>query len=325
MREFTIPTAEDGSRLTRWLQRAAPGLTKGLMQKYLRQKDIKVNGRPAKADCVLQAGDSVRLYLPEELFVPAKKEDALLAHFHPHLNILYEDQNLMVIDKRPGLLVHPDQSEKLNTLVTHVRAYLYQKGEYDSLAEGVFSPVPVNRIDRFTSGIVLVAKTKEAMQVLNRKIRDGELSKRYLCIVHGRPRPENGQIKSYLQKNAKRVTVLDSPAPDAQLAVTRYQTLSSKGGLSLVECELLTGRTHQIRAQLASRGHPLLGDKQYGGHGRNERGEEQQALCAYRLVFTFQTDAGPLEYLKGRSFTVSHVPFLEKYFPEYDLNASPQD
>ena len=319
MREFVIEAKDAGKRLDRFLQKAAPGLTAGLAQKYFRQKDIKLNGHPAKKDAVLSVGDAVRAYIPEELFQPVRREDPLLSRFHWQLDVIYEDENLLLVDKRPGVMVHPDAEEKVNTLVTHVQAYLYQKGEYDSRAAGAFAPVPVNRIDRFTAGIVIFARTEAAMRVLNQKIRSRELDKRYLCIALGAPRPAEGTLKSYIRKNAKRVTVSDRPAPDAQPAETKYRTLAARDGLALLECALVTGRTHQIRAQFAHIKHPLLGDNQYGDAARNRRyGLEQQALCAYRLVFDFKTDAGPLNYLKGRAFSTARVPFLPRFFPDTD-------
>ena len=322
MREFIISSADEGKRLDRWLGKAAPGLTAGLMQKYFRQKDIKVNGHPAKREAVLHAGDAVRAYLPEPLFEPVHREDPLLSRFRWRLDVVYEDENLVIVDKRPGVVVHPDAEEKVDTLVTHVQAYLYQKGEYDPRAEGAFAPVPVNRIDRFTAGLVLFARTEEAMRVLNQKIRDREIDKRYLCITLGAPRPAAGSLEHYIQKNTRRVTVLDRPAPGAQRAVTKYRTLAGKDSLALLECQLITGRTHQIRAQFAHVRHPLLGDNQYGDAARNRRyGLEQQALCAYRLVFDFRTDAGALNYLRGRAFSTVRVPFLKTYFPDFH----PQD
>ncbi len=319
MREFVIGREDAGRKLDRWLQKAAPGLTAGLMQKYFRQKDIKVNGKPAKRETVLCEGDAVRAYIPDELFAPVRREDPLLSRFRWHLDIVYEDENVLLVDKRPGVMVHPDATEKVNTLVTHVQAYLYQKGEYDSRAGRAFAPVPVNRIDRFTAGIVIFAKTEAAMRVLTQKIRDREIDKRYLCLTVGAPRPESGRLEGYLQKNTKRVTVLDRPAPGAQKAITNYRTIAVRDGIALVECALVTGRTHQIRAQFAHARHPLLGDGQYGDAARNRRyGLQQQALCAYRLVFAFQSDAGVLNYLKDRAFSVKQVPFLGAFFPEID-------
>ena len=216
--------------------------------------------------------------------------------------MLYEDENLLLIDKRPGMLVHPDASEKVNTLVTHVRAYLYQKGAYDPAQD--FSPAPCNRIDRFTGGIVIFAKTKEALLAVDALIRARKLRKFYHCIVRGTPKPPEGVLKHFLLKGEKRVRVLDRPERGAQTAETRYRTLEARGDVSLVECELITGRTHQIRAQMAHAGHPLLGDGQYGDAAWNRAmGRGQQALYAVRLEFPADLP-GALAPLSGRSFAV---------------------
>ena len=231
---------------------------------------------------------------------------------------VYEDENILLADKQPGLICHPDENEKVNTLLTHVRAYLYQKGFRG--ANG-FQPALVNRIDRFTGGLVICAKTEEAMHILNAKIRSHELTKLYLAAVHGAMRPADGTLDSYILKDAvrSRVSVLHKEAPGAQRAVTHYRTLARENGLSLVECELVTGRTHQIRAQFADAGHPLLGDRQYGA--AQDARVNGQALYAYGLRFAFETDADVLNDLNGRSFHVKRVPFCRRAVPRVPLSA----
>jgi len=317
MKEFLIDQKNAGRRLDRWLAAELPALPMGLRQKYLRLKRFKVNGKPAHGDTRLNQGDLLQLYIGDEFFDKPKVIDPFLSKIHPKLDILYEDENIMLVDKRPGLMCHPDAKEKVNTLITHAQAYLYQKGEWDSKAPGAFAPALCNRIDRFTGGIVIIAKTEAAMHVLNQKIRDREIEKRYLCIIHGQIRPTSGILDSYISKETKKVTVLKKPEPGAQRAQTRYSTLLIRRELSLMECELLTGRTHQIRAQFASRGHPLLGDNQYGNAKQNERyGRGYQALYAYKLSFRFTSDAGVLNHLNGRSWQVKNVPFTKEFFSE---------
>lgn len=322
MKEFIIGKQDDGKRLDKWLIAELPALPMGLREKYIRLKRIKLNGKGAQRDTRLKTGDVLNLYINDEYFEKPKKIDPFLSKIKPRLDILYEDENIMLVDKHPGLTVHPDANEKVNTLVSHVQAYLYQKGEYDSMDKNAFAPALCNRIDRFTGGIVIVAKTEEAMRVLNQKIRDREIEKHYLCIIHGKIRPASGKLHSYISKaeSKHKVTVLKSPAPGAQEALTGYETLAVKGNLSLMACELFTGRTHQIRAQFAFAGHPLLGDNQYGNARQNEKyGRNFQALYAYRLVFSFETDAGILNYLNGKSFRAPRVKFVEEYFPEYTI------
>lgn len=315
MREMTVAVGEEGKRLDRWIKANVPGLPVSLTQKFLRLKKIKVNGKPARADDRVSAGDSVLLFIEDEYFAPRRKPDALLSAFRPHVEVVYEDENLLLVDKKPGLICHPDETEKVNTLLTHVRAYLYQKGEGTAVSD--FPPVLVNRIDRFTGGIVICAKTEPAMRVLSAKIRAHEIEKSYLCVVEGEMRPPEGLFDNFIVKDPRksRVRVCERPTPQAQRAQTQYRTLARQGGLSLLECTLVTGRTHQIRAQFAHAGHPLLGDLQYGAHRDGER--RYQALYSYRLRFDFRTDAGPLNDLTGREFRVTNVPFVREYFPDF--------
>ena len=304
MREWTVGPEAGGKRLDRYLAARLGGVPAGALQKFLRLGKIKRNGRRANAGDRLCAGDALQLYLDDDCFeaAPLRRPDPLLSRFRPHLAVLYEDSALLLIDKKPGMLVHPDASEKVNTLVTHVRAYLYQKGEYDP--ESGFAPAPCNRIDRFTGGIVIFAKTKDALLAVDALIRARKLRKFYHCIVRGALRPPEGVLKNFLLKGEKRVRVLDRPEKGAQAAETRYRTLDARGGMSLVECELITGRTHQIRAQMAHAGHPLLGDGQYGDAAWNRAmGRGSQALYAIRLEFPREL-TGVLAPLSGRSFAL---------------------
>jgi len=320
MREYIIGRKDDGKRLDKWLIAELPLLTMGLREKYIRLKRIKVNGKGAQRDTRLKTGDVLNLYINDEYFEKPKKIDPFLSKIKPRLDILYEDENIILVDKHPGLMVHPDGGEKVNTLISHVQAYLYQKDEYDSMDKDAFAPALCNRIDRFTGGIVIVAKTESAMRVLNQKIRDREIEKHYMCIIHGRMRPAAGKLHNYISKGESKhkVTVTKNPVPGGQESLTGYETLAVRDNLSLMHCELFTGRTHQIRAQFAFAGHPLLGDNQYGNARMNEKYNRSfQALYAYRLVFSFETDAGVLNYLKGREFEAPDVRFVHEYFPEY--------
>ncbi|MDE6922983.1 MAG: RluA family pseudouridine synthase, partial [Oscillospiraceae bacterium] len=304
-----------GQRLDRWLAKALPLLPPALAQKYIRLKRVKVNGRGSKRDARLERGDVLQLYINDEFFDAPTPENAFLRVETPRLDILYEDEHLMLLNKRPGMVVHPDDKERVNTLITHVQAYLYQKKEWSPRWENAFAPALCNRIDRNTGGIVIAAKTAEALRVMNQKIRDRELQKLYLCVIHGAMEPRQGQLKGYILKDEGRaqVRVLDRPVPGGRTAVTLYRTLETRNGLSLLECDLITGRTHQIRAQFAAAGHPLLGDGKYG----RERDQRRfQALYSYRLKFQFTTDAGPLEPLNGREWTVEDVDFVQEYFPK---------
>ena len=259
----------------------------------------------------------LQLYINDEFFDKPREDNLFLTLFRPSLDIVYEDENLMLLNKRPGLVVHADETEKVNTLINHIQAYLYQKRERNPRWENAFTPALCNRIDRNTGGIVIAAKNAETLRIINQKIRDREIDKRYLCITVGAPRPPQGEVSCFLLKDEKKkqVAVYHRPVPGGKTAVTRYRTLENRGELSLLEVELLTGRTHQIRATMADLGCPLLGDGKYGDGQVNRRyGETRQALYSYRLTFDFPTDAGLLNYLRGRSFQVDSVPFREKYF-----------
>ncbi|MBQ6465172.1 MAG: RluA family pseudouridine synthase [Oscillospiraceae bacterium] len=317
MKELEVKANDAGQRLDRFIGKAVPLLPESLLQKYIRLKRIKLNGRGAKRDARLAAGDRIQLYINDEFFEKPREENAYLKVGAPRLDIVYEDENLLLLDKKPGVLCHSAGAWDYNTLIAHVQAYLAQKGEWKPREENSFAPALCNRIDRNTGGIVLAAKNAETLRILNDKIRDREIDKYYLCAVHGRPKPPEGRLENFLFKDAQKnqVYVKDRPEPGAKTAVTEYKLLRSKGPLSLVECRLLTGRTHQIRAQMAHAGWPLLGDGKYGSERFNrDYGEKGQALYSYKLRFDFPTDAGLLNYLRGREFEVDKVDFVEKYF-----------
>ena len=318
MKAFTIGKNDAGQRLDRFIAKSVPLLPASLSQKYIRLKRIKVNGGRAARDTRLREGDLVEMYVNDEFFDTPRAENAYLSVSSPRLNIVYEDENILLCDKRPGLAVHPhDGAEYGRTLIDHIQAYLYGKGEWNPRRENAFAPALCNRIDRNTGGIVIAAKNAEALRILNEKIRDRELDKRYLAVIHGQMKPADGTLRGYLFKDAvkNRVYVTREPRKGAKSCETRYRTLRVSGDLSLVECELVTGRTHQIRAQFAAAGHPLLGD---GKYGKAEKGYDRkyQALYAYQLAFTFQTDGGILQYLDGQSFRVRNVDFVSEYFPD---------
>ena len=320
MKEFTIGKNDAGQRLDRWLAKAVPLLPAPLAQKYIRLKRVKLNGKGAKRDSRLELGDVLQLYINDEFFETPTPENAFLAIAKPQLDLLYEDENLILANKQPGLLCHPDEKERINTLITHIQAYLYQKKEWDPKAENSFAPALCNRIDRNTGGIVIAAKNAETLRIMNQKIKDRELKKLYLCVIQGNMNPPAGRLEGFLLKDEvkKQVTVHKKPVPGGRTAVTLYRTLCTAGGLSLVECELITGRTHQIRAQFAAAGHPLLGDGKYGRERDNKAyGRKGQALWSYKLVFEFTTDAGILEPLNGKEWSVDRVDFVEEYFPNW--------
>ena len=323
MKEQIIGKNDAGQRLDRFIGKSVPLLPESLLQKYIRLKRIKLNGKGAKRDTRLQEGDIIQLYINDEFFEKPREENSYLKVGTPRLTIVYEDENILLTDKKPGVLCHSAGVWDYDTLIANVQAYLAQRGEWRPREENAFAPALCNRIDRNTGGIVIAAKNAEALRILNEKIRDREIEKYYLCAVQGRPKPPAGRLENYLFKDAKKnqVFVREKPEPGARTAVTEYRTLKTVGALSLVECRLLTGRTHQIRAQMAHAGWPLLGDGKYGSERFNrDFGEKGQALYSYRLRFDFPNGAGALDYLRGRDFRVERVDFAEKYFGVKDLD-----
>ena len=317
MKSFVVGKNDAGRRLDKFIKQVMPTLPSSLMYRYIRTKHIKVNRKKAEISTKLCEGDVVEAWISDEFFVEVKPKYEFLSA-PTALDIVYEDENILLADKKQGLLVHPDKTEYTNTLIARIQHYLYKKGEFDPESENSFRPALANRIDRNTGGIVIAAKTAEALRVMNQKIKDRELDKRYLAIVEGTPKRKEGSLKGYLFKDAKknRVFVSDTPQPGSKSCQTNYKVLASAQGLSLVECELITGRTHQIRAQFAHAGHPLLGDGKYGKlDKRFDR--NYQALYSYKLTFQFTTEAGGLAYLNGKSFQVEKVDFVEEYFPNY--------
>ena len=323
MKSIQVDRSWDGRRLTRFLQKAMPSATMGQIRRFLRLGRVKVDGKRAGEETVLRESAVVDMYVEDEFFAEAERADPFYSKIRPKLTILYEDEQVMLLSKRAGLVCHPDEGEKVHTLLTYAQAYLYQKGEWNPKTD--FAPALCNRIDRFTAGIVILAKTQEALRAMDAKIRTHEVQKYYLCVVHGRMKYPEGTLRHWLTKKPeqKKVTVLRKNEPGSKEAVTYYQVIDERDGLTLCECLLGTGRTHQIRAQFAAIGHPLLGDNQYGQAKQNEKygRVNGQALCAYRLIFDFEGDAGCLAGLEGLTVQVKDVPFVHEYFPDVVIPA----
>ena len=312
MRSFTVTANDAGKRLDAFIAKNAPLLPKNLMYKYIRLKRIKLNGKKSEISARLKQNDIVDMYINDEFFAAEQYRYSFLKA-PKKLDIVYEDDNILLLDKKAGVLSHPDSGEYVDTLITRVQRYLYEKGEYDPAGENSFAPALANRIDRNTGGIVIAAKNAETLRILNEKIKNRELEKRYLCVAVGSFKSKKGLLESYMLKDEakNRVFVYTHPVDGAKTAKTGYTVLAEKNGLSLLEVELFTGRTHQIRAQMAAIGHPLLGDGKYGTNAVNKKygGYKKQFLYSYRLDFKFTSDAGILTPLNGKSFTVNDVWF----------------
>ncbi len=315
MKEFTINRNDSGQRVDKFLQKSVPRMPQSLMYKYIRMKRIKLNGKRCEISTRLNEGDVMQLYINDEFFDTAAETEFLTAP--PVLNIVYEDENILLVDKKNGLVVHEDDEKTSDTLINRILHYLYDKGEYKPEEENSFVPALCNRLDRNTGGIVIAAKNAESLRILNQKIKDRELEKRYLCITVGIPPKKHDTMTAYLEKNAdgNTVKVTDKKTPSNKTIITTYDVLKTVGRLALVEVKLETGRTHQIRAHFAHIGCPLLGDGKYGINQVNrEYKVKTQALYSYKLKFTFAgDDNGCLDYLNGREFTVKDVWFENKF------------
>jgi len=313
MREFIINQNDSEQRLDKFLLKACRALPVSMLCKAVRNKDIKVNGKRTQINYRLQENDVVRVYLNDSFFEEDTRDFTCVT---PDIDIIYEDSNIILVNKKSGMLCHEDEKEKVNTLINHICAYLYKKGEFNPKDENSFTPALCNRIDRNTSGIVIAAKNAVSLRILNEKIKNRELTKKYLCLAVGSFEKKSGTLTDYLVKNQdqNRVYLSKTYEQGSKTAVLKYWVKDEKNGLSLLEIELITGRTHQIRAQLANIGHPLAGDGKYGLNQTNKSlGLKSQALCSYSLEFSFSSDAGQLNYLKGKKFTVKDIDFVNKF------------
>ena len=314
MEELKIGKNDAGQRLDKFITKTLD-IPMSLLYKSIRTKKIKLNRKRAEASTLLTEGDVIQCFLPSEFF-ERKTGKHSFESITPRLNILFEDENLLLLNKPQGVSVHEDENGSTNTLITHVQAYLFGKGEYDPDEEQSFAPALCNRIDRNTAGIVIAAKNAEALRIMNEMIKERRIDKFYLAAVHGIPSEKQKTLHGYLLKDEKQniVRVYDKNAPrGAKEIVTKYTVISKREDTALLEVELLTGRTHQIRGDLSFVGHPLVGDGKYGVN-KNDRakGYKYQALCSYKLRFSFTKDeGGVLGYLSGREFS---IPKKDIYF-----------
>lgn len=317
MREFVIGKNDAGQRLDKFLSKALRTLPPSLMYKAVRTKKIKLNRKRCEPGTVLSEGDTVQCFLAEEFFIAARDPESAYLSIEPKLDIVYEDDQIILINKKVGMLCHSDKEGDTNTLIDHLKAYLYKKGEYRPSEENSFAPALCNRIDRNTGGIVIGAKTASALRDMNEMIKQGKVRKFYLCAVKGKLPKAHDILVSYLTKDGdeNKVTVYDKPAKGRMKIITEYTLLKDNGRESLLEVELHTGKTHQIRSHLAYIGCPLLGDGKYGVNREDgKRGYHHQALWSYKISFELLKPS-TLEYLNGKTFSVerSVIPFYKDF------------
>ncbi|MBE6632072.1 MAG: RluA family pseudouridine synthase [Ruminococcaceae bacterium] len=319
MREFIINKNDAGQRVDKFVKKAVKAIPMSLLYKSIRTKKIKVNRKRTEADVMLCEGDIVQMFLSEDLFLEDSADNAYMK-LKADLDIVYEDENIILCNKNFGMVVHPDNDEEVNTLIGHIKAYLYQKGEYDPNSENSFVPALCNRIDRNTGGIVIAAKNATALRDMNEIIKGRYINKKYLCAAHGYFSKKEDTLYGYLFKDSASNTVKiyssEKEHKGAKKIITKYKVLKERNNLSLLEVELITGRTHQIRAHLSFIGHPLLGDGKYGvNRDDKKRGYKYQALYSYKLSFDGITKQSTLSYLNGREFVAddSKIYFLKEF------------
>ncbi len=309
MKEIVVPSNSDGQKIEKFVKKYLSEAPLGFIYKAFRKKDIKINGHWVKKDAIVHEGDVVRIYVTDQQMADFKKPRPVEKREFPY-PILYEDENILVVDKPKGTLVYGDKTGVRETIGNAVLDYLYLKGEYDP-SNATFTPSPAHRLDRNTSGVLLYGKTDAALKELTDLFKDrSQMEKRYLAFLVGELEGA-GEINKPLRKDefAGRVYV-DSLEHGAKTALTKYKVVKNYPGYTLVEAELVTGRTHQLRVHFASIGHPIVGDEKYGDYADCRKvkaltGEDNQFLHAHALAF--RSLSGKLSYLSGKEF-VSPLP-----------------
>ncbi len=291
MRQVPVNANDSGQRLDKFLSKYMPKLPKSMLYKGLRKNCVKINGKHAKDGSVmLNNGDILTLYFNEEFF----SEQTSFKPVEYDIDIVYEDKNIIVLNKKPRISVHAEDKGGTVTLIDMVWSYLYDRGEYNPLAEKSFSPAFVSRLDKNTGGLITCAKNAEALRELNQQIKKRNIGKIYTCIAEGLFSKKHEILSDYLTRQDKTVLVADSG--DKEI-ITEYEVMDECPTHSLLRVTLHTGRTHQIRAHLAYYGHPLAGDRKYGA--KIPTIYKYQALWCTELHFNLDDDAKILEYLNN--------------------------
>jgi len=308
LKELIIDKNESEQRLDRFLKKYLKEAPNSFIYKMIRKKNIKLNGKRAQIDTILAKGDTVQLYLSDETIEKFRGEDEIIkSTFKP--KIVYEDNNIILMNKPVGILSHSEKKNSYDNMVDSMINYLYLKGEYNPKLEKTFVPAICNRLDRNTSGIIIGAKNSQTLRLINEALRNNYIDRYYKTIVIGEIKEEK-IIEGYLTKDGElnKVEVSKKEDEDSKEISTRIKPLITKSEYSLLEIQLLTGRTHQIRAHLAYIGHPIIGDFKYGNRQINEYfkkkfGLKNQILHGYKVIFNGLDK--PLNYLNQREFTSS--------------------
>lgn len=325
IRTLVVKSNDEGQRIDKFLQKTLNNIPQSLLCKYFRKKCIKINGKRAQMNDLLCAGDEIKLFISDEFFEKSKdnenhnfKKDTCTLK---QSEIIYEDENIIILDKPAGELVHSGSFDAENKnadqicLADRLLGYLYKKGEYNPEDENCFAPALCNRLDRNTCGLVIAAKNAKALRIMNQKIKDREMQKLYRTVVYGAP-PENEDTLTdfwYKDKENNRVFIFPTRQKakehmhikyddDIKTVITKYKVLKKTKDKSLLEIDLITGRTHQIRAHLAYIGCAIVGDGKYGKNHKSKTKEKYQLLCSHKLKFDFKTPSDILQYLDKMEF-----------------------
>lgn len=308
--EIKVGINETDLRVDKLVKRMLPQAPLSFIYKMFRKKDVKVNNKKVDITYKLKKDDIVSIYITDLFLKKFQTEkvsiDKKISEYKFNIDIIYEDDNICIVNKPRGLLVHEDEGNTSSNLQKKFIRYLQSKNEYDPSNETNFVPGPVHRLDRNTSGICILAKnlmaTHELLELF--KVKD-EIEKTYLALVCG-VADKHGTIDIPLIKNSKTKRVTPCPIEKGgKTAITKYKRIKNYGDVSLVEVELLTGRTHQIRVHFQSIKHPIVGDAKYGDLSVNKFFSDvyrlkDQFLHAYK--FSFKDVKGELSYLSGRTF-----------------------
>lgn len=320
MESITIGENEGNQRLDKFLKKYYKQAPLSSIYKIIR-KDLKVNGKRKTESYILQKGDVLTLYIAESLDKRYKKEKRMTKS-KKQFKVVYEDENILIVDKPTGLLVHGDAREKKNTLLNQVQGYLYEKNEYDPRKESTFTPSSVNRLDRNTSGLVIFGKNLQAVQSLNEMMRERDsIRKLYMTCVLGTVKKER-RLLGAMEKEEQTGKVRMVPMGSGKSMETIIRPVTQSGPYSRIEVEILTGRTHQIRVQLANEGIYIIGDPKYGkakenAYFKSKYGIENQLLHSYKLIFG--TCKSPLTYLNGKVIETELPPLFVEVCKELKL------
>ncbi len=314
MKSFLINSNDSGQRVDKFITKSMPQMPKSMMYKLIRKKDIKINGKRCEISTILKEGDTVTIYIRDDL-VAVKKHDTTFLSAPTSLNIVFEDRNIIIVFKDTGIDSHSGSGSS-DTLINRIKHYLYDKKEYIPERENSFAPALCSRLDRNTSGLVTAAKNAAALREINAAIQRGDVRKIYHCVCISPPPKNNDIVFAYHRKDSSEnfAKISDYPESGYKPIKTGYKILDISGRLTLMEVTLFTGRTHQIRAHLAHIGAPILGDGKYGDPAVNKRFKVfSQQLCAYSLEFELSEDS-PLFYLNDLKISAGIPNFEKKYF-----------